>query len=190
LLAREQALLQSDNKVPVTIPIEISKHMPVVVASNIATRSDSHQLPRSTVEIYIGNASPNTTTGDIMHHLNHIGIQGSPVVKMLRDRFDWRSFHVTVNDEHEDSMLNTQNWGKVSALDLYAPLVIATRRIASQEEHLRAMFERQTCDAQAFEPQMCDPQTCETQTYRRAENTRESNGMFGGMNDTMSGSPQ
>jgi len=34
LLSREQALLQSDNKVPVTIPIERSKHMPVVVASN------------------------------------------------------------------------------------------------------------------------------------------------------------
>ena len=47
-----------------------------------------------------------------MHHLNHIGIQGSPVVKMLRDRFDWRSFHLTVNDEHEDSVLYTQNWDK------------------------------------------------------------------------------
>ena len=45
-----------------------------------------------------------------MHHLNHIGIQGSPVVKILRDRFDWRSSHVTVNDEHKDTVLNTQNW--------------------------------------------------------------------------------
>ena len=82
------------------------------------------QTPINNVQIFISRAHPNTTTTQIQHHLNNMGIAECEVQDLTRhseQSTTWKSYKATLPSSMKDSVLRLDNWPKGMRIRLFHP---------------------------------------------------------------------